>query len=161
MQYLSKEIEKSPIIGCEVLFITRKEAEEHKAIPSSRNIVKACRRFKAIRIAGGETLALAIMHIESTRNEVLAHLRFRYDESYRERYNAPEYLPYLDEEIEELPCLDLGRKDQPPVVLEELIDLSKMLALPENRNNTDVKLISTMMEEVALLLAKSNCQGSA
>ena len=161
MEYLSRKIAQSPIVFCEATFVNREEVEALDALPSSSSLVKACRRFRALRVHGGALLTTTIMHIESSRNQVLAHLKFSYDEQRSERLKAKEKLPYLDEEIAEFPCLDFGYPNSPPVVLEELVTLSKTLALPDNKQNVDRELLSDMLHEAALLMAKTTCQGSA
>lgn len=156
MEYLSKIPVTSPIICCEVTYVSREQVEAVGAIPSAHKLMDACHRFNDMQVHGGALLTKTIAHIESTQNRVLAHLYFNYDKERRERVR-----PYLDKELEALPYLNFGSPGNPPVVLEDLIDFSIALGLPENQDPVGRALLSTMLEEAAFLLAKASCQGSA
>lgn len=159
MEYLSKQIHKSPIVCCEATFICRDDVAKVNAIPSEQRVKNACKRFNILRVYGGELLTRTILHLELSEKAVLAHLSFKYDSDRKERLGSKPRLPYLHEEIAELPGLTFGDPNSPPVVLEELIDLSKVLALPENKHHRET--LSVMLHEAALIMVMTNCQGSA
>lgn len=161
MEYLAKQINNTRIVSCIITYGELPKGKEQDFFPSQKDIHKAKRRFNALRMPGASVLADVLVYLYQTDRIVLDRFQFAFDENRLDRLQEEPCFPYEDDEISELPSMDMGDSEGLYTALHELVAASKAYAHPKHRGTYDAALLSEMFSDAALLLIRKTSQGSA